>query len=117
MNFASDPYDGELWKKIYYKLPLGITKQETERAIAYNYGDDMLPIPDFLSTAVFLNDKKRARAKRVWEDIRRISEQDTEYSPNGHAPASAKPISAKSPAVTNEQKYSLLKIFFIFPPI
>ncbi|MBO5041251.1 MAG: ATP-dependent helicase [Clostridia bacterium] len=77
LNFASDPYDGELWKKIYYKLPLGITKQETERAIAYNYGDDMLPIPDFLSTAVFLNDKKRARAKRVWEDIRRISEQDT----------------------------------------
>lgn len=77
LNFASDPYDSELWKRIYYKLPLGITKQETERAIAYNYGDDMLPIPDFLSTAVFLNDKKRARAKRVWEDIRRISEQDT----------------------------------------
>ncbi len=77
LNFASDPYDGELWKKIYYKLPLGITKAETERAIAYNYGDDMLPIPDFLSTATFLNDKKRARAKRIWEDIRRISEQDT----------------------------------------
>ncbi len=77
LNFASDPYDSELWKKIYYKLPLGITKAETERAIAYNYGDDMLPIPDFLSTAVFLNEKKRARAKRVWENIRRISEQDT----------------------------------------
>ncbi len=77
LNFASDPYDGELWKKIYYKLPLGITKAENERAIAYNYGDDMLPIPDYLSTATFLNDKKRARAKRVWEDIRRISEQDT----------------------------------------
>ncbi len=77
LNFASDPYDGELWKKIYYKLPLGITKAETERAIAYNFGDNMLPIPDFLSTAVFLNDKKRARAKRLWEDIRRISEQDT----------------------------------------
>ena len=77
LNFASDPYDSELWKKIYYKLPLGITKAETERAIAYNYGDDMLPIPDYLSTATFLNDKKRARAKRIWEDIRRISEQDT----------------------------------------
>ncbi|MBQ7779503.1 MAG: ATP-dependent helicase [Clostridia bacterium] len=77
LNFASDPYDGELWKKIYYKLPLGITKAETERAIAYNYGDDMLAIPDYLSTAVFLNDKKRARAKRIWEDIRRVSEQDT----------------------------------------
>ncbi len=77
LNFASDPYDGELWKKIYYKLPLGITKAETERAIAYNYGDGMLPIPDYLSTAVFLNDKKRARAKRVWEDVSRIASQDT----------------------------------------
>ncbi len=77
LNFAANPYDGELWKKIYYKLPLGITKAETERAIAYNYGDDMLPIPDYLSTAVFLNDKKRARAKRIWEDLQRINSSDT----------------------------------------
>ncbi len=77
LNFAADPYDGELWKKIYYKLPLGITKAENERAIAYNFGENMLPIPDFLSTAVFLNDKKRARAKRIWEDLQKINSSDT----------------------------------------
>ncbi len=77
LNFAANPYDGELWKKIYYKLPLGITKAETERAIAYNFGENMLPIPDYLSTAVFLNDKKRARAKRIWEDLQRINSSDT----------------------------------------
>lgn len=77
LNFASDPYDGELWKKIYYKLPLGVTKAENERAIAYNFGENMLPIPDYLSTAVFLNDKKRARAKRIWEELQRINSSDT----------------------------------------
>ena len=77
LKFASDPYDSELWRKIYYKLPLGMTKAETERAIAYNYGENMLPIPDYLSTATFLNDKKRARAKRIWEDLQKINSSDT----------------------------------------
>ncbi len=77
LKFASDPYDSELWSKLYYKLPLGITKAENERAIAYNFGENMLPIPDYLSTAVFLNDKKRARAKLIWENLRRINSADT----------------------------------------
>ena len=77
LKFAADPYDSELWGKIYYKLPLGITKAENERGIAYNFGENMLPIPDYLSTATFLSDKKRARAKLIWENLRKINESDT----------------------------------------
>ncbi len=77
LDFSANPYDSELLRKIYYKLPLGITKAELERAISYNIGSDMLPYPDYLSTAAYLNEKKRARALRLWENIKKINESDT----------------------------------------
>lgn len=77
LRFASDPYDSELLRKIYYKLPIGLTKSDIERAIIHNSGPDMLPYPDYLSSAVWLSEKKRARAQKMWEEILKINASDT----------------------------------------
>ncbi len=77
LEFAANPYDSELFRRIYYKLPIGLSKAEVERAVAYNIGENMLPYLDFLSTAVFLNEKKRARALKAWQELCKINESDT----------------------------------------
>lgn len=77
LKFASNPYDSELLRKIYYKLPIGLTKLDIERAIIHNSGPDMLPYPDYLSSAVWLPERKRARAQKMWGEILKINASDT----------------------------------------
>ena len=77
LDFAANPYDSELFRKLYYKFSLGITKAELERAVAYNSGDDMLPYPEFLSLATWLPERKRVRARALHRELRKINSADT----------------------------------------
>lgn len=77
LRLASDPYDSELFRRLYYKLSLGITKAELERALAYNSGDDMLPFPEYLSGATWLPERKRSKAARLRLELQRINTSDT----------------------------------------
>ncbi len=76
LSFAENPYDGELFRRLYYKLSLGLSKSELEKTIKNNSGDDMLPYADYLSGATWLHEKKRARAKKLHENLMKIVRSD-----------------------------------------
>ena len=76
LDFASDPYNSELFSKIYYKLNLNISKSELKKIIQYTSGDLSLPIVDYIASAPFIKDFKRLRAKKLSSDLRRIASSD-----------------------------------------
>ena len=77
LEFASRQYDTELFSKIYYKLNLGLTKTELQRAIQYNTGEDTVPIVEYIASSPFIKDFKRKKARKLDSDLKKIGASDT----------------------------------------
>ena len=77
LEFASDPYNTELFTKIYYKLNLSISKQELQKILRYNIGEGVLPIAEYIASAPYIKEFKRLRAKKLASDLTKIASSDT----------------------------------------
>lgn len=77
LNFADHPYDTELFEKIYYKLGLGISKNDLLNIMKYNVGKQRHSIPDQIASAPYLNERKRIKAKKLSADLQKINSSDT----------------------------------------
>jgi DNA helicase-2/ATP-dependent DNA helicase PcrA len=77
LDFASDPFNTELFTKIYYKFNLNLSKAELQRALQYNTGEEPLPIVDYIASAPFIKDFKRQRAKKLSADLSKMASSDT----------------------------------------
>lgn len=76
MSFAQNPYDSELFSKLYYKLGLSLTKYEAQKILNACVGEKRLSIPDYIASAPYLNEFKRKKAQRLSEYLYRINMSD-----------------------------------------
>lgn len=76
-EFAADPYNTELFSKIYFKLNLSLSKAELQNVIKYNTGNDRLPIVSFIASSTYIKEFKRAKARKLVRDLEKMNASDT----------------------------------------
>ena len=77
IKFAANPYDPELFGKLYYKFSAGISRGDFEYAVASNNGSGMLPFPEFMSVCPRFSENLRKRMKKVNEALKKINVADS----------------------------------------
>ncbi len=77
LEFATEPYNTELFSKIYYKLNLNISKSELQKILQYNVGEGVLPIVEYIASAPYIKEFKRNRAKKLASELIKIASSDT----------------------------------------
>lgn len=77
LEFATEPYNTELFSKIYYKLNLSISKSELQKILQYNIGEGILPIVEYIASAPYIKEFKRNRAKKLASELIKIASSDT----------------------------------------
>ena len=73
VSFASDPYDGELFLRIFYKIFPGLSRSDAERAAEQHGSRTVL---GYLSRSPELGSWRRERAERLDDAIRRAPRSD-----------------------------------------
>ena len=77
MRFASNPFDAELFGRLYYKFSAGISRNDYEYAANNNNGNEMLPFPEFMAVCPRFSENVRRRMKKVSEALKKINSADS----------------------------------------
>ncbi len=73
MSFAKNPFNSQLFGRLYYKFSAGLTKAEYEYAVAHNGGREMLSYPEYIADCPIYSEKTRKRMKRLADVLYKIS--------------------------------------------
>ncbi|MBE6622256.1 MAG: ATP-dependent helicase [Ruminococcaceae bacterium] len=77
LRFAADPFDGELFRQLYYKFSCGMSRADCESALRENRGPDMLSYPEYIAETMFYPERLRKRMRRLAGVLYRINRADT----------------------------------------
>ena len=76
LRFAADPFDGELFRQLYYKFYCGLGRADCERALRDNVGPRRLSFPEYIASSPDFPDTVRKRTRRLAALLARINEAD-----------------------------------------
>ncbi len=77
IKFAADPYNGELFEKLYYKFSAAISRTDCEYALTHNSGVGMLPYPEYMAISPVFSENTRRKMKKVAEALHKINVSDS----------------------------------------
>ena len=77
LRFAANPFDAELFRRLYYRLLPGMKRGDMETVIRDNVGSQMLSYPEYVAETMSFPEKLRNRAERLAKSLFRIQASDS----------------------------------------